>query len=914
LINKFIKMKKITIILLSILSIVIISLISIHKNTIEEVSFKITPEGVLKMKNKPANARQLYTIERDMFEVNMQKNPLTGVIPFEEKEKELEVALFKRKSQKQNERKSVGIYESRGPSNLGGRTRSLVIDVSDTSGNTIIAGGVSSGVFRTTDGGQNWNKVSSNTEIHNVTSIAQDTRAGFENIWYYSTGEFRGNSASLGAFYFGNGIWKSIDNGINWEQISITDSDFTVYDSSFDLINKIAVHPITGDLFIATVNTVYRMSVETITTVLEDTSSGNDWTDVVISNSGRVYIGIDGSSNNENGVWTSSNGVEPFTRIAQNSTPADWSSNGRIVLATSNSNDNILYALFDNGNAQSNGGTIEADLWRYDNATGNWTDFSFKMPDESGGDSSGNDPFAIQGGYDLVVSVKPDDENFIVIGGTNAYRITNIFTSSIFSRIGGYRNNQGYALYDIGGVDHHPDIHALEFDKINTDILYSGTDGGIHKTIDINEPTIEWVNLNNNYQTYQYYHVALDPTEGGDAVIGGAQDNGTTIGGLSAGQTNKTLMSSIAGGDGVAVGLRRFSSDNNKVQTFFGTQNGSIYTRSITNSFREITPDDSDSQFVTYFYLDQDNTNTLYYAGLNTLYRTNDAENVTSSTWEKLGTFPIAQNIRILSATRGDYSVNSSYLLMGGSSGNIFKLTDPQNIPTLLISDNITPPTASKSNGTIVSGLAIHPTNPDIVLATYSNYGIINIFITKNATSFAPTWTVVERNLNSHSVRSAAIAEVNGKTIYFVGTARGLYSSEDPLNADWEIEGSETIGLSLVSGLVYRPSDNVLLVGTHGNGIFETNLNVSLSVENNTVDGVKMAMYPNPAQFELRFATNDFEIDNTTKFLIYDVKGKQVKKGTLSNKSIDVSTLNKGIYIVNLKHNNISTSRKFIKN
>ena len=907
-------MKKITVILLSILSIVIISLISTNKNTIEEVSFKITPEGVLKTKNKPANARQLYTIERDMFEVNMQKNPLTGVIPFEEKEKELEVALLKRKSQKQNERKSVGIYESRGPSNLGGRTRSLVIDVSDTSGNTIIAGGVSSGVFRTTDGGQNWNKVSSNTEIHNVTSIAQDTRAGFENIWYYSTGEFRGNSASLGANYFGNGIWKSIDNGINWEQISITDSDFTVYDSSFDLINKIAVHPITGDLFIATVNKVYRMSGGTITTVLEDTSSGNDWTDVAISNSGRVYIGIDGSSNNENGVWTSSNGAEPFTRIAQNSTPNDWSSNGRIVLATSNSNDNILYALFDNGNAQSNGGTIEADLWRYDNATGNWADFSFKMPDESGGDSSGNDPFAIQGGYDLVVSVKPDDENFIVIGGTNVYRITNILTSSIFSRIGGYRNNQGYALYDIGGVNHHPDIHALEFDKINTDVLYSGTDGGIHKTLDINEPIIKWVNLNNNYQTYQYYHVALDPTEGGDAVIGGAQDNGTTIGGLSAGQTNKTLMSSIAGGDGVAVGLRRFSSDNNKLQTFFGTQNGSIYTRSITNSFREITPDDSDSQFVTYFYLDQDNTNTLYYAGLNTLYRTNDAENVTSSTWEKLGTFPIAQNIRILSATRGDYSVNSSYLLMGGSSGNIFKLTDPQNIPTLLISDNITPPTASKSDGTIVSGLAIHPTNPDIVLATYSNYGIINIFITKNATSFAPTWNVVERNLKSHSVRSAAIAEVNGKTIYFVGTARGLYSSEDPLNADWEIEGSETIGLSLVSGLVYRPSDNVLLVGTHGNGIFETNLNVSLSVENNNVDGVKMAMYPNPAQFELRFATNDFKIDNTTKFLIYDVKGKQVKKGTLSNKSIDVSTLNKGIYIVNLKHNNISTSRKFIKN
>jgi hypothetical protein len=907
-------MKKNTIIFLSILSVLIVSLILTTKSNTDDVSFKVTTEGVLKPKNKPENSRQLYSIERDMFEMNMQKNPITGEIPLDEKKKELEVSLARKKSQKQNELKSVGIYESRGPSNLGGRTRSLAVDVADASGNTIIAGGVSSGVFRTTNGGQNWTKVSANTEIHNVTSITQDTRSGFENIWYYSTGEFRGNSASLGAFYFGNGIWKSVDNGITWNQISITDSNFTIYDSSFDLINKIDVHPITGDLFIATVNTVYKLSGNSLSVVLEDTSGGNDWTDVVIANSGRVYIGIDGSSTNENGVWTSSDGIQAFTRIARNSDPFDWSSSGRIVLATSDSNDNILYALFDNGEAQSGGGTIEADLWRYDNATGNWTDFSSKMPDESGGDSSGNDPFAIQGGYDLVVNVKPDDENFVVIGGTNAYRIINILTSSTFSRIGGYRNNQGYGLYNAGGVNHHPDIHALEFDKTNTSILYSGTDGGVHKTIDISGPTIEWVNLNNNYQTYQYYHVALDPVEGGDAVIGGAQDNGTTIGGLSVGQSNKTLMSSVAGGDGVAVALRRFTSNNNQLQTFFGTQNGAIYTRSITNSFREITPDGSDSQFVTYFYLDQDNTNVLFYAGLNNLYRTDDAENVTSSTWDELGAFPTPQNIRTLSATRGAYNSNSSYLLMGGSSGNIFKLTDPHNIPTLIISDDITPPTASKTSGTIVSGLAIHPTNPDIVLATYSNYGIVNIFLTKNAKSFRPTWTVVERNLSSHSIRSAAIAEVNGKTVYFVGTARGLYSSEDPLNTDWEIEGIETVGLSLISGLVYRPSDNVLLVGTHGNGMFETNLSTSLSTQNNTLDGVKMAMYPNPVQSELRFATNDFQIDETTKFLIYDINGKQVKKGNLSNKSIDVSTLNKGIYIVNLKHNNISTSRKFVKN
>jgi hypothetical protein len=130
-----------------------------------------------------------------LHEFNLQKNPITGEIPLEEKQKEFENAnLAKQKSSSQ--RITSNLYTQRGPSNLGGRTRALVIDKSDNTSNTIIAGGVSGGVFRTTNGGESWTKVSSNDEIHNVTAIAQDPRPGFQNIWYYGTGEWRGNSAS----------------------------------------------------------------------------------------------------------------------------------------------------------------------------------------------------------------------------------------------------------------------------------------------------------------------------------------------------------------------------------------------------------------------------------------------------------------------------------------------------------------------------------------------------------------------------------------------------------------------------------------------------------------------------------------------------------------------------------------------
>jgi hypothetical protein len=218
---------------------------------------------------------------------------------------------------------------------------------------------------------------------------------------------------------------------------------------------------------------------------------------------------------------------------------------------------------------------LKADLWQYNSDTDTWTDYSSKLPDEPGGDSSGNDPFAVQGGYDLVVSVNPRDENFVVIGGTNIYKIEDIVNDSSFSRIGGYASNTSYGLYSIGGVQHHPDIHALVFDPNNEDVLFSGTDGGVHKSLDVDKFSVAWENLNNNYITYQFYHVALDSEDGSNAVIGGAQDNGTKIGGTDLGLEDNTQMSSFYSGDGVAVGITQRDGD---FQFYYGSQNGNMRT------------------------------------------------------------------------------------------------------------------------------------------------------------------------------------------------------------------------------------------------------------------------------------------------------------------------------------------------
>jgi len=909
--------KKLLIILSSVFTLTLVYFLvfdkSENKETLVEQLAKDVP---IKKKKKTMEEKMLHVQERLEYEWRLQRNPLTGELPEEEKKREMEAAILAK--EKARFKRTASVYTSRGPSNKGGRTRTIRVDLSDNTSNTILAAGVTGGLFRTTNGGASWTKVSPNDEPDNVTALAQDPRPGNQNVWYYGTGEWGVFSSSVGVgadAFTGKGIWKSVDNGITWAQIPATDSVFESFDSAFDFIISLEVSPVTGELFVAATGKIYRYDGTTFTVEVEEPSNGAGWTDVVINSSGRVFAAIEGSSS-ANGVYTSATGNGSWTRIAQNGTPTGWSSNGRITLATAPSNDNIIYALYRNGNSNTNG-DVEADLWHYNLGTDTWTNYTSKMPDEPGGDLSGNDPFSIQGGYDLVVSVKPDDENFVLVGGTNVYRISNITSETTFSRIGGYASNSTYSPYTNGGDEHHPDIHELYFDPHDSNVLYSGTDGGVHQT---SVGSSKWTSLNNNYQTYQYYHVALDHA-GGNVVVGGTQDNGSSIGGTDAGLANNTEVNDLPfGGDGVAVGLARRNGGTD-TQVYWGTQNGNACTN-LPNNRCNVEPTGSSSQFVTYFYVDPDNTETMYYVGRDILYRTNDAETVTSDDWDTLGSVSSLEDIQRVAATRGTYNPSDSYLLIGGDKGGIFRFDDPHNISSIGIARNITPKAsttndgvgATTADGTIVSGLAIHPTNPDIVLATYANYGITNIFLTTNATASNPSWTVVERNLASNSIRSAAIAEVNGQTIYFVGTYRGLYSSTDPTTTDWEIEAPNEIGFALVSSIDYRPSDNKLLVGTHGNGMFETTVVANTLSTNDIVSNDLGAfVYPNPVQSELNISASKIDLSNHVAYQISDLSGKLIKRGTLKDQKVDVENLAQGLYIINLESKGLKGSIKFLK-
>src|SRR5207253_3197355 len=99
------------------------------------------------------------------------------------------------------------------------------------------------------------------------------------------------------------------------------------FDNRADLVFRIAVNPVNGDLYVASLGQILRSQDggASWSAVLSSPnfSSSNQPTDIVISSSGKVYVAFSGTTNNGNdpqtvdGVWYSATGnPESFTRIA----------------------------------------------------------------------------------------------------------------------------------------------------------------------------------------------------------------------------------------------------------------------------------------------------------------------------------------------------------------------------------------------------------------------------------------------------------------------------------------------------------------------------------------------------------------------------------------------------------------------
>jgi hypothetical protein len=783
-------------------------------------------------------------------------------------------------------------WTDRGPTNIGGRTRALALDIVNPS--TIIAGGVSGGIWKSTDDGATWTMKISPASLHSVTCLVQDTRSGNTSTWYAGSGELIGNSA---AEYFapfrGDGIFKSTDNGESWNLLASTSTNLPqTFDKLFDYVWNVAVDVSRTDssiVYAATYGAIYRSNDggTSWNAVLGGATPYSIYTEVVVSSSGTVYAALSSESTSK-GLWKSSNGL---TWI--NITPSGFAATYyRTVIGIAPSNTNVVYFLANTrstGKAGDPGYTDGSDyhmVWKYNSLTGVWTNRSSNLPTWSspvGGYSS-------QGSYDMMIRVKPNDTNFVVFGGTNLFRTTDGFATTIGLTsthwIGGYSTANNVSVY----ANHHPDQHSGMFHPNNNSIFYCGDDGGVQSTNDVTASTVAWTSLNNGYNVTQFYSVSLDPESNSNIILGGAQDNGTNLGSSS----GASAWTQVETGDGTIVKVAPLA--DNILYTAYQlgglrrrTRAGVIIPQSPT--VYDIQPSNSTNQlFVNPVVLDPNNSSTMYYpagkssgSGKTTsaIWRTTNVKNTTVS-WTSLTATDIGSRsgyTPAISALAVSNSNSANVLYYGSSDGVVKKLTNAHTATTSTTPVTITPTTsntspstelnAGTSTGGYVTCIAIDPTNSEKIVLTFSNYNFPSLWYSTNG---GTTWTDVEGNLSGASGPSVRWATIfyAGETQYvFLGTSTGVYSTTllNGSSTVWTQEAATEIGNVVVTMLDYRSADNILAVGTHGRGVFTTQIPVGLPVELTTFVGKqkgnaveliwKTATEQNSYGFELERSTDN---------------------------------------------------------
>lgn len=182
-------------------------------------------------------------------------------------------------------------WVERGPANVGGRTRALLVDAADPTGNTVWAGSVGGGLWKTTNGlagatTTTWQSVDNFFSNLAVTTIAADPRNA--NTMYFGTGEGFNNADAIR----GQGIWKSTNHGVTWVQLPSTNG------VDFQYVQKMLVHPTTGDVYAATRNGLFRSS-----------NGGGAWVKVLGAGTGAVVDRIADLEIAANGTFYATAGI-----------------------------------------------------------------------------------------------------------------------------------------------------------------------------------------------------------------------------------------------------------------------------------------------------------------------------------------------------------------------------------------------------------------------------------------------------------------------------------------------------------------------------------------------------------------------------------------------------------------------------
>ncbi|MEE9464669.1 MAG: hypothetical protein V3W14_03715, partial [Candidatus Neomarinimicrobiota bacterium] len=352
-----------------------------------------------------------------------------------------------------------------------------------------------SGIWKSTDTGENWDQLESTANGQLLQAINRIVVDPFnENILLVCSNDTESyNSPKTGVRR--SAIFRSTDGGLSW--VPVYDPDITLGTATDNRIQQILPNPSNFDILYASVNEVG---------VLKSTDKGLNWRVVADDFAQPDYIGTGGDD--YRGIST------------------------RIELAISPSDTTRLYAAVERHRQA-------ADLFMSTDAGETW-----QLVEDTGSDPDwfnwSGDPSGYQAGwFDNTILVHPFDPDIVFVGGINMYRINvdpELHRRTTTMIAGAYSSNS------VIHVDQHYLTAIIDNRATHSFRLLCANDGGLAYSPD---GGITWQQISGMIST-QFYGVDKKP--GAEAYIGGMQDNGTRFS-----TPGVTDWNWATGGDGVEV-------------------------------------------------------------------------------------------------------------------------------------------------------------------------------------------------------------------------------------------------------------------------------------------------------------------------------------------------------------------------
>jgi photosystem II stability/assembly factor-like uncharacterized protein len=702
-----------------------------------------------------------------------------------------------------------------GARNIGSATMSgrisAIAGTREPSGKiTLFVGAASGGVWKSDDSGTRYRPVFDEQPVQSIGAVALDPKNS-KNVWIGTGESWTRNSVSIG-----DGIYKSTDGGETWTHSGLEKSE---------RIAKIAVSPNNSDtVFVAVPGALWSDSPDR--GLYKTTDGGKTWNQVLKGpnlSTGCTDVAIDPTNPeimfaamwdfrrkgweyrsggesptapSASGLFRSPDGGSTWTEItAEANRGFPKKPYGRLAVAIAPSDAKRIYAFVESPDSalfvSDDGGMTwekrDKSQWMV------WRPFYFA---------------------NLIVDPKNHNRLF----KTDGSLIVSEDAGKSFAVVGGF-----------GGM--HGDVHDVWIDPTNTQVVFSGDDGGMWYSYN---GGAKWWKAE-NLPVSQFYHVSIDDKDP-YRVYGGLQDNSSFVGESQyPGGITNAQWENMYNGDGFWM----FPDPADPDYIYAEYQGGEIArVNRHTHEARNVKPRPNYKEKLRFNWntpiaLSPNEKGTIY-IGAQFLFRSRDH----GQTWERISpdlttNDPEKQKQEQSGGVTVDnssaemhttiYSISESpkdksLIWVGTDDGNLQLTRDGGktwtnvvgNVPGLPKNSWVTWVQASNFNaGTAYAAFDRH------------TFGDMTPYVFKT-TDYGKTWTPLVSAEDAKGVRGYAHVikeDLVKPDLLFLGTEFGLWASIDG-GKNWaQFKGNHFPAVA-VRDLAIQPRDNDLVLATHGRGIW----------------------------------------------------------------------------------------------